>query len=604
MDKLVQDIKKYNDQYYNTGTSSISDDEYDVLKEKLRKLDPNHPLLFEVGADVVSGSKVALPVYMGSLDKVKTDLSKFLKNNKGAEKFYVSDKLDGISALLVVENGKKSLYTRGNGILGQDISSLLKYIKGVPKKLPVKHMVRGELIISLKDYEAMGEKKGANPRNTAAGIINTKKQTGLAKSLTFVAYNYIQHDDKKGYYLPEDEKKMLKNSYGYETVHYDEVSREQITFDVMSAMLQTRRANTLYEIDGIVITANAENAIEAGKNPSYSVAFKQMLTDNTAEVLVDKVEWNVSKDGLLKPVVIFDKVRLSGVNISRATGFNADFINSNKVGPGARIIITRSGDVIPHILKVISGAKAADMPDKEYIWKGKDIKLANKSDEQEMKELINFFTILGVDGLGPKLVQKIYEQGYHTVKDVIDMNSEAFISIPGFAKKIALYDAIKTKLATMNCIDLMKASNLFGAGFGAKKLTNIVDNIGSQEPTIENLVKISGVSEKTAVAYIEGYKKFQEFAKSVSMCTSSKKSSTKSKGSAWKDQIVVFTGVRNKTLEKEIEEQGGRVSTSISKNTTLVIAKDPGETSSKLDKARQLGIKIIALDSIHNVGHP
>jgi DNA ligase (NAD+) len=609
---LVVELKKYDDEYYNSGTSTVTDDYYDVIKEKLRKLDPKNPALSHVGADVV-GNKVRLPVYMGSLDKIKSnekELTKFLAKWSDVDEFCISDKLDGNSGLLDVNQGEASLYTRGNGTHGQDVSALLHHIKGIPKTLPSNIIVRGEMIISLKDFEKLGSKPGSNPRNTAAGIINTKKTFTKAKYVTFIAYNLLEKDQNGKYQAAKNEKEKMSEQYGFNTVHHTMVKRSNLTFDALSALLQNRREHSQYEIDGLVVSTNTDNVIKDGKNPSYAFAFKHFITQNQVEVLVHDVEWNVSKDGLLKPVVIFDKVALSGVNISRATGFNGEYIQNNKIGTGARIIVTRSGDVIPYIVSIVSGATPT-MPKGEYIWSGKDIKVPTKNNEQELKELIYFFTVLGVDGLGPGLVTKIYDAGYHNIKDVLNMTGDTFIQIPGFQNKIALHNSIHQNMKASDCIKIMNATNAFGAGFGMRKLTIVYNGLQNKDhmytPTIAELVNIPSISEKTATAYLNGLATFKIILKGLdgiginNVCVHTNipaKHDSKKKvvNSQWKDQVVVFTGVRNKELEKEISDSGGSIGTTMSKSTTLVVAKDPTLDTGKLKKARDLHIPIISLD--------
>jgi len=609
-------VKKYDDEYYNTGKPSVTDDYYDVIKEKLRMLDPTNPVLNRVGADVVGSNKVLLPVYMGSLDKIKSnekELTKFLAKWSDVDEFCISDKLDGNSGLLVVTNNVAKLYTRGDGTNGQDVSMLLNHIKGIPKTMPPNIIVRGEMIISLKDFDALDTKPGSNPRNTAAGIINTKKTFTKAKSVTFIAYNLLEKDKNNKYQSLKDEKVRMSDQLGFNAVHHTMVKRSLLTFDSLSALLQTRRKYSDYEIDGLVVSTNTDSVIKEGKNPSSAFAFKHFLSQNQAEVLVHDVEWNVSKDGFLKPVVIFEKVALSGVNISRATGFNAEYIKINRIGTGARIIVTRSGDVIPYIVSIVSGVEPC-LPKGEFIWSGKDIKLITKNNEQELKELINFFTVLGVDGLGPGLVTKMYEAGYHTIKDILKIGVSAFTQIPGFQNKAALHAAIHNKMNVADCIQIMNASNAFGVGFGIRKLTIVHKGLDNKDhlyvPTIAELVAIPSISEKTATAYLNGLAIFKTIIadldgigiKNVCVQTKTSAKSAEAKKSPivngyWTGKVVVFTGIRNKTLEKRIEELGATVGTSISKSTTLVVAKDPTDDSGKLKKARDLNIPIISMET-------
>jgi NAD-dependent DNA ligase len=447
----------------------------------------------------------------------------------------------------------------------------------------------------------MTYKKGANARNTASGIVNSKKNMTNASVLTFLAYNLIEKKSKH-FQNTKDEKDLLKNVYGFTTVDFKKVVRDDMNFEMLSNYLNHRRSVSEVEIDGLVVSCNDDCVISKGKNPDYAFAFKYFITQDKAEVIVKTVEWKVSKDGLLKPVVVFDPVHISGTNISRATGFNGDFIKNNEIGPGSRITIIRSGDVIPHIESVISKSTAL-MPESKYIWIGKDIKIegSEKNSEQQLQELINFFNILDVKGVGPGLIKKLYDEGYCTPVSVYKMTVDNFIKIQGFSNKSELFKEIKKVIENSDCVTLMHASNKFGKGFGAKKLQLIVDGLGKKDmayvPQYDEIIKVKGVSDITAKNYIDGMNQFKIFLEDMgiaSKCSKKSPSSVKTSpvSSIWKGQTVVFSGIRNKDLEKFITENGGKVTTSISKNTTMVLTKDVEASTDKLDKARTLGIKI------------
>lgn len=605
--QIVRLLNKYNDAYYN-GEALVSDDVYDELKEQLAALDPTHKLLTSVGSRVSEGkAKVTLPVYMGSLDKIKSnekELTKFLDKWKDVSDFYISDKVDGISALLYISSGVRKLFSRGNGTVGQDISHLLKYIKGIPSNLPSDLIVRGELIITTKDYDNMTVNKGANARNTASGIVNSKKNLVNASVLTFLAYNLIEKQEESSKYVTvKNEKDRLNSVLGFNTVEFKKVNRNELAFEYLSNFLNYRRGISKVEIDGLVISCNDTNVIAKNKNPDYAFAFKYFITQDKAEVVVKKVEWKVSKDGLLKPVVIFDPVQVSGTRISRATGFNGDYILTNKIGPGSRIVIIRSGDVIPHIESILSKSEP-DMPDVKFTWTGKDIKVAGneKKSEQQLQELVNFFNIIDIKGLGPGMIKKIFDAGYETPVSVFKMKMEQFLNIQGFSNKSELFKEIQNKIKDEDCITLMHASNKFGKGFGSKKLETIIKGLDRKDktyiPTFDEVMKVKGVSEVTANNFISGMNEFKTFLKEMGNITSCSKTNAKTtppsspKNTRWTDQVVVFTGVRNKALEKVITEGGGKVTTSISKKTTLVLTNDANASSEKLNKAKDLGIKI------------
>ncbi|KAG1653621.1 hypothetical protein FOA52_007627 [Chlamydomonas sp. UWO 241] len=549
---------------------------------------------------------------MGSLDKIKDDAKALERFKRTFDKFVVLDKLDGVSALLVCDgDGRMKMYTRGDGTYGQDVSHLLAYVEGIPTNDPgTIVIVRGELIISKKRFAGMSRDANANARNTAAGIINTKagsENAGLASNLTFMAYNLILHDDVWVNVKGQTALEILERA-GFKTVEAIGIGRADLTFDRLSDLLEERRRLSPYEIDGLVVATDTDNEVRADKNPDYAFAYKSSLGQERAKVVVTKVVWSVSKNGLMKPVVAFESVNLGGVNIARATGFNAAYIKENKIGPGARLILIRSGDVIPHIESVVSGARQAQMPDlrgKDYEWRGKDIALSQPSEEQDLKEMIHFFEVIPVDDVGPGLVSKLHAAGYGTVPQVLKMTLAEFTAVPGLGAKARVHKDIQDRVASATCSQLMVASNAFGQGIGERKIEAILRGLkNAKNPSVEDLVSIPGVSDIIARKYVAGLKKYDAFVNAASLkkivasaCAASK-APKKNETGKWAGQVVVFTGVRDKALEKEIERGGGRVSTSVSKNTTLVFAKDPDESSNKLDLARSLGIKIVAYSKV------
>jgi len=607
-------LKDANDAYYNVGEPLLTDDLFDLTKDYLEKRDPKNPILKQIGA-IVTGTKVKLPEFMGSLDKIRDDpkaLANWIKKYK--DEYVISDKLDGNSALYYINaKGKTSLYSRGDGAYGQDISNLLTFLNlPIPQTTPL--AVRGELIISKAKWKTISH-KGANARNMVAGVMHSKHpDPEVASQVTFIAYELL----KPAPTTPKDGFTQMKEM-GFECAHSIVLKEDDMTMTHLSEILMERRSKSPFEVDGIVVMHNESHPRGKSKNPKYAFAFKSLLTHDEAEVIVKEVEWNASKDGYLKPIVHFDPVTLAGASIRKATGFNANYIEQNKIGPGSRIIIIRSGDVIPFILKVLtpSANKQPAFPDMDFTWNDThiDIQLANQTDNAEiqLKVMVHFVTTLQMKGLAAGLLKKMYEQAnITTINKLIHVKAKDLQNVEGFQTKITekVIAAIADGLQRAKCIDLMTASNVFGRGLGSKKLQvilnaypKIVDGI---LPSEQELIGNDGIGATTAKQFLETYPKFQSFLKETGLVckkqVQQKKSSHSSKKSV-NGLHIVFTGFRNKEWETRVTDLGGKVSSSVSKNTSFIVAKDPTEDSGKLNKARDIGLTIIGIEEFEKTYH-
>jgi DNA ligase (NAD+) len=620
---------KADEAFFNGDKSILKDDIYDIIKDYIRKKYPKDPYLKRVGADV--DNKVVLPYYMGSQNKIKDseeEITKYKKQYAGP--YVISDKLDGVSCLIVYNKiGKKNfdikLYTRGNGTEGQDISHLLTYINGFPSVNNISYdylAIRGELIISKDNWEKLklDRNNGANPRNTVSGAINSKNlNKNVLNTIDFVCYTLIEPNIKNGLEVLQKMNFLIVN-YSI---------NDDINLNILSENLQKSR-NNKYIIDGIVINDISKNyEIEKGKNPTHSFAFKSIHTLEQVEVIVREVEWNVSKDKYMKPIVKFDEIILDDVKIKQATGFNAGFIEKNVIGPGSRIIIIRSGNVIPHINSVLSKSASGkpSLPgivDVNYKWNDTHVDIimiddGNKNSKYDIKNIIYFMKTIEIDYMGPGNIAKIYNAGYDTINKIINITKEELLNIEGFKNKSAdnILNALK-KIKDVDCNVLMDASNIMGRGFGFKKIKSITDihpEILDNTKVMRNkalklktsdLIKINGIATTSAELFIENLPKYYEFYDNLGFkCKGDKKLPTNAVvadiNTNLKDKTFIFSGFRNKDYEKKITDNGGKITTSISKNTSYLIVKDKNENTAKIIKARELGIIILNLEEFEKM---
>lgn len=614
LDDIVTLIQTANHEYYNKGKPFMSDQIYDVVRNFLQELSPSHPVLKHVGASVGQGHKVKLPFFMGSLDKIKND-EKVLMNWKHAHEgdYVTSDKLDGNSGLLLFKDGAFTLYSRGDGIQGQDISHLLPFLKTKAsvdsfKKAGTLIAVRGELIISKKCFATIAD-KGANARNTVAGLVNAKVPDLQVVSLTaFVAYEVVFPA-----MTPVEQMKYMKDVLRLETVHSKVLKNKEFSMDALSTELTTRRQTSPYEIDGIVVSHNAIYP-RSQENPEHSFAFKSVLTMEKAEVTVTKVEWNMSKDGFFVPVVHFTPVNLDGVTITRAHGFNGKFIRDNSIGPGATIIIMRSGAVIPYIVETLVKAYHPQMPESQYIWSksGVDVMLDKHADDSKDKDTLQlrnvqyFFERIDVRGLSSGIVAKVYAHGLKTVGQILSASVDQFLEVEGFQQTLAskVHKAIEDRKQTLDAYTIMDASNVLGRGIGLKKIKLICDAFPAiirenYIPTIAELTTLKGVEKKTAEVFVNNLPSLFEFVNFNKLALAEQVSSppVTSPTTALRvaGKTFVFSGVRDKTFEEFLISNGGTVSNTVSGKTNLVLVKDLESQSSKVDKAKTLKVPIQVL---------
>ena len=609
---------------YHNQSPLLTDSEYDVIKDYF---EIKYPELYscwnkEVGAPVEQNkNKAVLPYQMGSMDKIKPDTNALLSWTKMYKGPYVlSCKLDGVSGLYSTEGKSPKLYTRGDGKVGQDISYLIPYLN-LPKNKGL--VIRGEFIILKNVFETKYKNDFANPRNMVAGIINHKiVDNNKISDVHFVAYEVI-----KPILDPRDQMKFLKNDLKTECV----LNRLEPTIsnELLSQLLIDNRRMYDYEIDGIIVTNNKIYERKAG-NPEHAFAFKMVLSEQLAEATVVDVIWSPSKDGYLKPRVQILPINLGGVKIEYATGFNAAFIQNNKIGIGAVIKIVRSGDVIPHILNVTIPAPEAKMPTQSYKWNNTnvDIIIENMEEDETVREkvLTGFFKGIEVEGLGSGNISRIIEAGFDTVPKIINMTIEDFLKVEGFKSTMAnkICNGIKDKLSTASLITLMSASNLFGRTLGEKKIELIMNEYPdilisketSQEKT-QKIQKVKGIAEKSATTFVENIETFKNFIKECGL--DNKLHLYKDlvqpllkvdalykdlvqpllKVDALFNKTIIMTGFRDKNLEDKIKSAGAKIGSSVSKNTFIVIVKNLEEDTGKASDAKKLGVPLITVDEFY-----
>jgi DNA ligase (NAD+) len=607
----------------------ISDYVYDKLIDYLTEIFPKSKVLKLIGNQPINKlNKVKLPYHLGSMDKIKPGSRKlelwFNKFNIGP--YVISDKLDGLSGLLVLEKDMQpALYTRGDGTYGQDISHLLNIIgwksnnklnNKLPNKLSKllekenKLIIRGEIIINEETYEEKYSNQYTKSRSLIAGNVNSKPgkiNKQIAADIEFISYQFVYPEMIRA----DDQFNLLKH-YGLLVVNntiFTESPKTQL-----DKILLERRNKSKYKIDGIIITdCNKSYINPTSGNPKHSIAFKMALSEQQSETVVKEVEYNISKNGILKPRIRYNPIKIDGDTLIYTTGFNAKFIRDNKIGPGSHINIIRSGDVIPYIKEVITHSKKWSEPQVEYTWSesGVDAVAVDLTGIQYLsKQLLHFFKTLKVDGMKIGTITKLINAGFDTIETILNIHSDNLLDIAGFNIKSSetLVNNIKTQVLQHNhkLEVLMCASNIF-TGFGIRKLVLITDYLTTTkckltDLTVDKIITINGFNIKTAKQIINGIPKYIKWQQRLPLLKTIDIYTTLSnKPVNTNDKLIglhiVFTGFRNKDLENLINDNNGKLQNTINSKTNLLIIKDNTTAKgSKYKKAQQLNITIITLN--------
>jgi DNA ligase (NAD+) len=608
---LLDVLKIAGNKYFNSDvpTEILSDVRYDYIKDYVGEDEEK-----QIGAPE-RGETVELPVHLGSLDKVKTDdeIKKFGDIFPPEEygKYCLMEKLDGISCLLRVEDGKMTLFSRGDGDNGVDISYFKDYIQfpSVDKDV----LVRGELIMSKENFKKHSDMYSC-ARNLVSGIKNylvsgtnknIEEKRNVIADIEFVAYTLISEPPLKII----DQLDTLKN-LGFKTVRRGMLPN--LSLNSLKNALEKMKEISRFEIDGIVVQpCNGSFTNPEDGNPKYAIAFKMNVF---VEAICKDVLWKVKKGGICKPRIEIEPMVLSGATITYLTGFNAKFISDNQIGEGAKLLITRSGEVIPHVEKVLSGTEAK-MPDIPYEWNesGVDI-IAQKSTESELEERIGlitkFFKNSGIKYLGEKTVQKLVEGEIDSVPKIFGASIGDISDLvgKGNGKRISTeLDKFKKKFSSISESTIMGLSGVFEIGVGGRKLQAVIEGLGDVsifDATLEDILKVKGIKDKTADKILRGiieYKKFkEELVNAIGEVEplpteedeeDEEEKEEKPKTLAGMNIVVTGTG----SFDERIRARGGTLQESVTNGTNLVVVsgKSKSKQTTKIKKALEKGIKIM-----------
>jgi len=612
--EIVKLLEKLSEAYHIKGEPYVSDYVYDYIRDYLEEIDAENPYLSKIGAPI-TGSKeeVELPFEMGSLQKFKPDDGKVNKwVSKYTGPYFVSDKLDGVSAQLWKNHSDKLfLYSRGDGTNGTDISHLIPILfkNDILKNIPSGTSIRGELIISIKNFAKISSYM-KNSRNAVAGLVNSKTVDLKVANITeFITYAILSPR-----YTQENQFDTLKK-FGFKVVEHKKC--KNLDDELLTKILTTRKQKMLYEMDGLVCVDDSTLYEHKGGFPDHMFAFKMITDDQMSIVTVTNITWKISKYGYLKPTINIKPVNLKGVTVKKATAHNAKFIVDNKIGKGSVLKVIRSGDVIPYIMEVLqpSTSGKGDLPNVECEWNSTGVDLVVKKMDDTSKNIVTvkllhgFFSIIGVKQFGEERVAKLVDAGYDTVAKILTADHNELEKLEGIGYTIInnIYNEIDKAFSDMSLVTFMTASHKFGRGLAEKKLQKIIDvypdilkQNWNESEMIEKIQEVDGFSEKLATLFTSNLKTFKLFYNEISKIKDISRFNKIQKKSVKTNLIfsgisVVFTGKRDKDLEKYIVENGGVVESTFKKTCTYLIHDDNADTSSsKFEKAEKANVKIIS----------
>lgn len=648
VDELKKSIRYHNERYYNEDTPEISDYEYDLLTRRLRELEKEFPALLtsdsptqKVGgtAKRKAGVLVRHKVPMLSLQDVFTreDVERFVEDillKFPDAEFVVEYKIDGLSMSLRYENGQLVLaHTRGDGVeFGEDVTENARVISDIPQVLPHAPAyleVRGEVYMTNEAFDAtnerqelLGKKLFANPRNCAAGTLR-QLDASVVKERGLSMFVFNLQDIQGASVQTHTEAYALMKENGIKII--EDISVCHSAKEVLAAIdaIGEKRGELGYDIDGAVVKLNSfAQRWELGatsKVPRWAVAYKYPPEEK--EAVITDIELSVGRTGRINPTAVFTPIRLCGTSVSRATLHNQDFIDEMGIGIGETVLVYKSGEIIPKIKAVVKekhpdGAQVFKIPDTCPVCGAKTVKEADTADTrctsptcpaQRLRNMIHFAgrEAMDIKGFGDVYIETLIEQGY--LKDISDIYRLKDVRDELIEKGLIGKEKNTDKLlAAIESSKQNEADRLLtGLGIpnvgkaAAKSLLKEFKTIDAlakaDKASLMGVEDIGEVSADCIVHYFEREDNRAMMNRLAAQGVNMAMQEEQAESNALEGQTFVITGTLPTMGRSEakalIERHGGKVTGSVSKKTTCLLA---GEAAgSKLTKAEELGVEVI-----------
>ena len=641
--KRIEELNKltayYATKYYDDDAPEISDFEYDMLMNELKNLEKEFPefvsknsLTQKVGGTVKEGfEKVehAVPLQslqdVFSLEEVNEFCLKMQKEN--VTEYVVETKIDGLSVALEYKNGEFIRgATRGNGLVGEDVTENLKTIKHIPQKLkePIDIIVRGEVFIGKEDFDKLNEtldedERFANARNLAAGSLRQlDSKIAASRPLDIFIFN-VQKCETKEFTSHYESLKYLK-SIGFNInpvlIPCDTIIKVKNAIEKIGEM----RPDLDFGIDGAVVKVDnlalREKIGTTFKTPKWAVAYK--YPPEQKETVLKDIVCQVGRTGAITPMAILEPVIVAGSKISKTTLHNEDFVKEKDLKIGDRVIIQKAGDVIPEVVRAVVEKRTGEEKDFEMpttcpVCGGEVIRVPGQSvnkcigiecPARNLRNIEHFASkeAMNIDGLGEKVIEQLYEKGLiHNIADIYSLKVEDVASLKKDGKRFA------EKL--INNINKSKENNLdrliTALGIeqvGAKSAKILAKRFGTMDDLAKanfgTLTFVDEIGEITANSIREFFMQDQtkELLKKLKAAgVNMREIEDENSDNRFLGKTFVLTGTLENFTRDEaseiIEKFGGKTSGSVSKKTSYVLAGE--DAGSKLTKAQSLGIPVI-----------
>jgi DNA ligase (NAD+) len=662
IDELRETIRHHEHLYYVLDQPELPDADFDRLMQELKRLEAAHPELItrdspsqRVGGKPQEGfPKVEHSRPMLSLDNAYNeqelrDWDRRVRESAGNEKLdYVCElKLDGMSLALTYQAGQLLRgATRGDGAIGEDVTSNVRTMRSVPLSVPSTTLkkagvpagfeVRGEVVIPLLAFERLNEdrerqdlSKFANPRNAAAGTIRVLEPNIVAqRRLDFYAYFLLVN----GKFYPELHDDSLKalQSLGFKVNSNHRLARDIDQVLEFIAKCEQLRDKLPYEIDGVVVKVNSTRTQQrlgfTGKAPRWAIAYKYAARNGTSRI--EDILVQVGRTGKLTPVAALKPVSIGGTTVTRATLHNQDEIDRLEMKIGDWVMVERGGDVIPKVVKVISdkehprGHRTFHMPERCPDCGGHVVRVEGEADHRcvntacpaKLRESILHFaarSVMNIEGMGESLVNQLSSRGLvKDLADIYELNQAKLLTLERVGEKSAAN--LLREIQQSRRLPLERVIHGLGIRFvGERTAKFLSEHFGSMDALINagavTLQEVDEVGPRITDSIQEFFAepRNRELVNRLSKYLNFK-GEKKQRGTALAGKTFVITGTlanySREAAKKLVEDAGGKVSGAVSKKTDYLIAGD--EAGSKLDKARELGVQVIGEKEMEQLVKP